>query len=325
MATPAMRPRRVGEILDAAIKLYTGNAGTLMGAVAVVVIPLEVVNGIILASVYNHAGDIATFSTAGTPTTGNGDARLGAQAISLVINLIGNSLVLAACVKAISDAYLGRKPDTRDSLRFGLRRLLPVIVLVVVRIVLNAFAFVLLIIPGIFLYVAWSVSVQAVVIERRGPFRALGRSFWLIRRSWWRAAAVLLVAEVVTVVVSALISGLLVAIALSGGNPSVGFTVLISTLAAIVSAVLLQPFSAAVSTVLYYDLRIRREGYDVEVMAEQLGISPQDMPGGLPPEGQFADDDMPSAGFGRPVGPEDVGRPGGPPYWPPPPGWHPGG
>lgn len=327
MGTPAMRPRRVGEILDAAIKLYSRNALTLMGAVAVIVIPLQIINGIILLSVYNNANDIATVSTVNGTATVNESARLGAEAISLVINLIGSALVQAACVKAISDSYLGRRPAIGDSLRFGSRRVGPVIVLTIVRTILNAFAFVLLIIPGIFLYVAWSVSVQAVVIERRGPFRSLGRSRRLIKDSWWRAAAVLLVAEILTAVVGGVISGVLVGIALSGGNPSVGFTVLISTLAAIISSVLLQPFAAAVSTVLYYDLRIRREGFDVEVMAEQLGISPEDMPGDLAADrlgSGFGDGGRFSGGFGGPVGPEDVGKPGGPPYWPPPPGWRPG-
>ena len=43
-----MRPRRVGEVLDAAIKIYTRNARTLMGLAAVVVIPMQVVSGLVL-------------------------------------------------------------------------------------------------------------------------------------------------------------------------------------------------------------------------------------------------------------------------------------
>jgi hypothetical protein len=234
--------------------------------------------------------------------------------ISGIAGLVGNSLVLGACVKALSDAYLGQQPNARDSLRFGLRRLLPLIVLVIVRGIGDTVGFVLLIIPGIWLYAAWSVAVPALVIERAGPFRSLGRSRHLVKDSWGRTAAVLLVAAIITLVIGGLIQGLLTAAAESSGNPSVLFVVVITVLAAIVSAVLLQPFAAAVLTVLYYDLRIRREGYDLELMAEQLGIEPYNMPAG--PSGD---------GFSGPFGPESVGLPGGPPYWPPPPGWQPGG
>jgi hypothetical protein len=56
--------------------------------------------------------------------------------------------------------------------------------------------------------------------------------------------------------------------------------------------------------VLYYDLRVRKEGYDLELLAEQLGIPPSAMPAAA-------------------AGPEAVGNVGGPPFWPPPPGWKP--
>jgi len=38
--------------------------------------------------------------------------------------------------------------------------------------------------------------------------------------------------------------------------------------------VLTRPFLAAVTTILYYDLRVRHEGYDMQLLAEQLGHHP---------------------------------------------------
>lgn len=311
-----MRPRRVGEILDAAIKLYAGNARVLMGAVAVVVVPLQLIYGIVLLSAYGNAHEVATvFSGVGSapPTPAEARARLGAQAIGFVITLVANSLILAACVKALSDSYLGQRPGARDSLRFGLRRVPVLMVQMILRYILYALFFVALIIPGIWLYGALAVSVPALVIERAGPVASLNRSRRLVRGSWWRTAAVILVAMVIMGFGQALISGILIGAALASSSPSLLFAVAIMVLAAIVSSILLQPFVAAVATVLYYDLRIRREGYDLELIAEELGIPAINMPPS--PWG---------GGFTGPVGPEDVGRPGGPPYWPPPPGWRPG-
>ena len=126
-------------------------------------------------------------------------------------------------------------------------------------------------------------------------------------------------------IIGGLISAGLIAAAVSNSNPSVQFAVIISVASGIISGVVLQPFSASVVTVLYYDLRIRKEGYDLELLADQLGLEAS----GLPPHPDAGSGtpagwaDGPSGGFRGPVGPDDVGKPGGPPYWPPPPGWRP--
>ena len=313
MAAPALRPRRVGEILDAAIKLYLGNARVLMSSAAAIVVPLQILSGIVMLSAYSDGRDISTgFSGFGaTITPAEAHARLGASAINEVTTLVGSAFVVAACVKALSDAYLGQSPTARGSLRFGLRRLLPLLALEIVYGIGQVLGFVALIIPGIWLFAAWSVRVPALVIEGTGPFRSLGRSRRLVKGRWWPTAGVLLVATVMVGVIGTVIGGGLAAAAIANGNPSVLFAVVISVLSAIVSGVVLQPFSAAVVTVLYYDLRIRKEGYDLELLADQLGLPTA----GLPPR--------PDQGFQGPVGPEHVGQPGGPPYWPPPPGWRP--
>ena len=304
MDVPGMRPRRVGEILDAAIKLYLSNARVLMGSAAAIVVPLQIISGVVLLSAYGGGNSAGTSLSSSTT-----DARLGASGISLLVGLIGNAFVLAACVKALSDAYLEQEPSVRGSLRFGLRRLLPLIALEIVYYIGQSIGFVLLVIPGIWLYAAWSVRVPALVIERKGPFRSLGRSRALVKGRWWPTAGVLLITAIMVGVLNVVIEELLRLASGTNGNPALLSDVVVLILTAIVSGVLLQPFSASVVTVLYYDLRIRHEGYDLELLADQLGLPAGDLPA------------APSSGFDGPVGPEDVGKPGGPPYWPPPPGW----
>jgi hypothetical protein len=317
MENPALRPRRVGEILDAAIKLYLGNARVLMGAAALVVVPLQVLAGIVLISTYDDGRDITTGFSASfsnnTITTAEAHARLGATAINEVTQWIGTAFVLAACVKALSDAYLGQPISIESSLRFGVRRLLPLLALTIIYAIGIVVGFVLLIIPGIWLYCVWSVRVPVLIIERPNPFHALGRSRRLVSGRWWSTAGVLIITAIMVAVVGGVIDGIVTAVALASGTLSVPFAVLISVLSAVVTGVLLQPFSAAVVTVLYYDLRIRHEGYDIALLADQLGLEASSLPG------------APTEVGSGPVGPEHVGLPGGPPYWPPPPGWQPSG
>jgi hypothetical protein len=308
MSAPALRPLRVGEILDAGIKVYLKNARTLMGLTAVIVVPFQLLSAVVLLSTVSNGRQIpGGFPSLGASSGGDQAASLGASLTLTVTGVLIGLLTTAACVKAVSDIYLDQPADFGSSLRFALRRLGSLLWLQIITAVLLGLAFVAFVIPGIWLYAAWSVATPALLIEGcHGP-SALGRSFRLVRGRWWQTAGVRLVATIMVSLVSGAIEALLVGISLAGGRGSVVLTVSVVSLAAAVSAVLTRPFQAAVITILYYDLRVRHEGYDVALLAEQLGIEPARLPAGA-----FAG-----------AGPEAVGQPGGPPFWPPPPGWSP--
>ena len=69
------------------------------------------------------------------------------------------------------------------------------------------------------------------------------------------------------------------------------------------------PLSAAVLTVLYFDLRVRKEGFDLELLARRLGVEPGTAAAG--------------ADFIPQIVPPPVPSDDQPPFWPPPPGWRP--
>jgi hypothetical protein len=309
MSAPALRPLRVGEILDAGLKVYRRNARTLMGLTAVIVVPFQALSAVILLSTLSDGSEVprSGFASVGSARPANHAVSLGANAVLSVTGVLIGLLTTAACVKAVSNIYLDQPAEIGSSLRFALRRLGSLLLLQILAAVLLVFAFIALIVPGIWLYVAWSVATPALLIEGRRGSGALRRSFRLVRGRWWPSAAVLAVAAVMTSLVGGAIEGVLVAIFIAGSNRSVALTVVVVSLAAAVSAILTRPFAAAIRTILYYDLRVRHEGYDVALLAEQLGIEPAVLP----------------AGSALEAGPESVGQPGGPPFWPPPPGWTP--
>ena len=284
MSAPALRPLQVGEILDAGIKVYVKNVRTLMGLTAVVVVPLQVVSAIVLLSIVSNSHEVPRgFLAAGTvQTSSERFTSLGASTTLGILGGLASLLTTAACVKAVSDIYLDQPTDIRSSLRFALRRLGSLLWLEIFLGVLLLLAFVALVIPGIWLYAAASVATPALLIEGRRGSRAVGRSLKLVRGRWWPTAGVLLVAAVMVSVVSGAIQALLVGILLTGSGDAVVLTVLVVSLAAAASAILTRPFQAAVTTVLYYDLRVRHEGYDVALLAEQLGIEPAALPPAWP-------------------------------------------
>lgn len=126
---------------------------------------------------------------------------------------------------------------------------------------------------GVFLWVRWSMATPAMLLEGLGVRAALRRSAALVRRSFWRTFGILLLTTIVTYVVVTAVAVPFGAVGtvlggVDGGDPdSVWFAVsqTTSTLGSIIGSVVAYPFLASVTALLYVDLRMRREGLDVEL------------------------------------------------------------
>jgi hypothetical protein len=294
-----LRPLGVGETLDAGIKIYRNKFATMLAAVAIVVVPVQVLSILVTLSIPN-----STTTTAGTTTTTSGDGWAGFAAflLLLVISVISAALAQAACLKAVSDTYLGTDTDWRGSLRFGYRRLGPLLWLTVIHAVLLLLAFAACIVPGIWLYAAWAVAIPALLIEDARGLKALGRSFNLVRGRWWPTAGILLLANLLASAVGFGLGLLALPLLLTGdGNDFV--VKLANGVFAAAANVLTIPFVSALVTVIYFDLRVRKEGFDLQLMAQRIGA----------PAGDVHPAPMPWTAVLEP------GAGGG--WAPPPPGW----
>ena len=124
--------------------------------------------------------------------------------------------------------------------------------------------------PGIWLAVAWSVSFPALLSENLGPVAALGRSFKLVQGRWWPAFGALLVMYLLVMVISGILGALFGAtlIAAAGNEGSRGSSSRSSTRS---PPLITLPLMAAVLTVVYFDLRVRKEGFDLQLLARGVG------------------------------------------------------
>jgi hypothetical protein len=108
----------------------------------------------------------------------------------------------------------------------------------------------------------FSFVVEAVVLEGAAPRTALGRSRRLARRNYGRITLLYLLGLAATLVLGKLLAT--VASLIAPGSPFV------STLAEMLATIVGLPLSWASFVVLYYDLRVRREGYDLERLADRV-------------------------------------------------------
>ena len=256
-SAPVLRPLGVGEILDMALAVYRRHATALWRLVAVVVALPAALNGA-LAVAEHQVRD----------SKGSSGSLLILQVLLLVVSLVGSSLATAAAYRLVADAYLGRTVDPAASLRFGAQRFLSVIWISLLVGLLVAVASVFLLVPGIYLLVAWSVAVPALLGENLRITAALGRSRALVRGRFWPCAGVLFLALLLALIVTLAILAVLGALIGSSGNDTVIF--IEQGVASLIANTLVLPFQVAVTTVLYIDLRVRKEGFDIQLLTHSL-------------------------------------------------------
>ena len=302
MSVPQLRPLGIGEILDVSLKIAWRNAGTLLRIVFFVVAPAQVLSALIqVSSTPDDEPARGFFDTSGTET--ETWTIFAGFAVAGVIGFLAGQLATGACFKAVAQAYLGERTTWRDSLGFALRRFRSILWIVILGGFLTLLGFLLLIVPGVYLAVAFAVALPVLMTEGVRGRKALGRSRSLVKGRWWRTAILLLVAGLLVSIVGGAITAAVSALTFaSPDEPVVVF--LVGALSGTVAALVTTPFSAAYHTVLYFDLRVRKEAFDLQLLAEHLGVEPP--PGWTP----------------APEVPEESAEQ--PPYWPPPPGWRPG-
>jgi hypothetical protein len=301
-AAPELRPLSIGEILDVAIKIYLRNAWTLFRVVLVVVAPVEIVSALIQASAATNDSD--------TTTTSSHDVALYLSALgaATILGLLANTVATGASFKAVADAYLGEQPTWRSSLRFAFVRLHSILWITLLGGIATVIGFVFCIIPGVYLWIAFAVAVPVLLTEGVKGTSALGRSRALVRDRWWGTFGVVLLGTILAGIVSGAIGALGGFTAGSTDAGSVtGF--LVNSVSGTLGSMIATPFTAAFVSVLYFDLRVRKEAFDLQLLAERIGLT-------APPEGGY----RPAPGAAP--APPPAGD-AAPPYWPPPPGWTP--
>lgn len=279
MDPAGLRPLGIGEILDVAIKIYRARFWVLIKSVAVVLGPVFALSALIRISVPS-GDDILVESEIG-PTSQldiDLDRLWPFIAGTLVIALIGfvaSQVATGACFKAVSGAYLEEEPDWRESLRFARSKLGSLLWLSFLMAILLVPALLAFLLPAIYLYVAWAVAGPVLLLEDRRGWSAMKRSRELVKGRFWPTLAVLLLVLLLTAVVQMVFLGILTTLVSVTGNEVA--QAVADAIGQTASSALTTPLSAAILTVLYFDLRVRKEGFDLELLAHRMGDP------GLPP------------------------------------------
>ena len=293
-----------GDILDQAIRIYRENFVALVTIVAIVNVPLILIQ--VAASTLTLPLGTDAISSPFFDATSAATLFGLATVVSTILSAIGNIFVYGAISHFVSRRFLGQPSSVRDAygsafsrwlalligaLLIGLANILLLIIFVGVIFIptlgvgvlgsslgdgasalagLLVLCLCVLFIPAIFVSLffntKWSFWTQAIVIEKYNSTGGLGRSWKLIKGTFWR---VLGFNFILSIIVGAFSAGPIFLLSLGTTFlPSPLFRLVLQSFATSAVVMIMTPLQFATLTVLYYDLRIRKEGFDLQMQMQ---------------------------------------------------------
>jgi hypothetical protein len=281
---PTLRPLRLGELLDRAIRLYRANFLTFIGIIAVVYVPLMVLQT--AASTLMSSSLLTGFSTA-EEIVSNSAYWIGVIStliLSLVQFVLVQGIATGALTRAVADNYLGRKTSILDAYRgIGPAWLRLVGALLFLGLLLFALFIWWLVVPcvgwltglGMILFMVAAVNPlvpPVIVLEGQGVIDSVKRAWSLARRRFWQVLGYVLVLSLFSLIVvngpAAIVNVLLVQAFQSFGDPTLQLvlTSIIQGLVSLVFVLIYYPLQMAAFTLIYFDVRVRTEGFDLALL-----------------------------------------------------------
>jgi hypothetical protein len=295
---PQLRPLGVGDIVDRVFSMYRQRAVLFMTLSAVPYLALFLVIGGIILSVGSQLTPLVSFfNQFGTePVSPNlilTPALAAAFFALIVVGLIASlisvlflSVQIGSLVDAAAARYMGRETTVGASFRAGLRVAPKIIgtglllfftlvfgwiaLFVVVALANNALVATLGILAGlvatVFVFASWLVAPVVAALEPVGPIHAIRRSWWLSNGHRWRILGLQILLAVLQAVLSTLISFIFIAAFISDAT----VRLVLQNVINVIATVLWAPVEWGTFTILYFDLRVRKEALDLQLAAEAL-------------------------------------------------------
>jgi hypothetical protein len=271
-----LRVMPLGELLDETFKLYRRHFTVIAGVALVIILPnliLSLISGSYRANPISYLQSVAQ-------NINNPDELTRIQArqqeytssplylLSFPIAALLVPFSVGAMYRAATSLAAGNLETIGSVLLGTLRRYFAVwgVVILAALVFLGAIAIVTI---PVVLWVAirWSVALPALFAEGIGPVKALGRSWNLVRDNWWRTVGILIIVTIMVSLIQTALAFLFggVAAVVPGLSDDLRAGV-VTTVTTLVDA-LVGAITPIAITMLYLDLRVRKEGLDLDQLA----------------------------------------------------------
>lgn len=297
-----LRPLNLGDVLDGAFRLLRDNWRAFAIGLGVVVVPLALLSGLVTTLMFGTQPGF--FEMVQDPAAvqnwaqGRPPENLGALAaaggLAGLASLLLTPLLYGTSVHIAATAYRSQRVDPMASLRaaggryFALLGASILLFLIPLLIFLAPLLLVIVggvtgvdglsLIGGLGLIVSAVFALIAVVrilltfptlmIERVGPVQALRRSNTLVKGRTGMVLGTVVVVYLITVIIGLVLGFPFQAIGGALGEAAGAVAV---TVGQMVSSLVTDALMGAALVLVYFDRRVRTEGYDLSELASELG------------------------------------------------------
>lgn len=266
MSDVDLRPMTLGEVLDRTFKLYRSNFWLFAGIIAVPFLVLLVIN-IGVAGLGIGTGRAVA---GGLPSPGLLAGMIGGGLTFGLLYLFLLGAAQAATVFAVSDLYLGRPTGLRECYkRVGAKAVRVILILILTGLTVMV-GFLLLIIPGFILMCRTAIAVPVSMLEDTKSIRSIERSMELTKGYSGQVFIIFLMVWVLTWIVAMIFQTPFALLIQTQHTVSFG-TLLLQHLSSFISQVLVGPIATIAFSLMYYNLRVRKEAFDIQHLMASLG------------------------------------------------------
>jgi hypothetical protein len=266
-----LHPMTFSDILDGSFKLLKANLRTIVLVSALFLIPVNLVAAFLQRDLL---GGYGLFQLANDPSlldqaanTGMSNAALVGTLLAVAASILVTPFVGGAVSRIVAASYLGEELEPGEAIRVTGRRFLALLgaffFTLLVKAVGLLFCLVGVLVPMTF----FLVTTPAVMVEELGPIQAMARSVALVRPRFWQVMGIGIVSGLL-----ASFLGNILATPFAFGALAIGYRWgwILVAVGGILPALVTTPFVAIVATLVYFDGRIRNEGFDLQVIAAEL-------------------------------------------------------
>jgi hypothetical protein len=266
-----LRPLEIGDLLDETFRMYRRHFLLFAGISALLSIPEAAISGYGYFTVF---GALLQTRPGSMPDLAALGPALVALAVGLVIFIVVLPFSVGAVTYAACESALGRPVTPGGMVRGILRRYFELLGFWLLVGVMLYIGFCL--IPlWIWIWVGWVAVMPVMFIENASLGVAMGRSWRLVEGRWWRTFLILFLIGILFIVVQTALTAF---VALGQFLMTLVFSsflvLAISQAAGTIVQALVNPILQIAIVLIYFDLRVRREGLDLFQLAQRVAVPP---------------------------------------------------
>ncbi len=269
----------VGDILDRGLRLFLARLTTFYAINLVCLTPYLVMTLVIPPFLMNdQTFDPRDLGNALPLVVGS----FGVLGLTFAMKVLLEPVAVAACLHVVVQEFVGRRVGVGEAFRFTLGRLGSLILTSLLCLLIYAAGLSMCCAPALLFMTLFAFAPQAVLVENKGPVDALIRSLNLTDGYRLRVFGVIVLLFVLFRLIEAPAAALGFLLPpqeiiykweedriIQYFGPLNLTNHVLSASAGFLLYLLVQSLSAVCMTLLYIDLRIRKEGYDLELAARQ--------------------------------------------------------